>query len=96
VGGMCMQPAGMTIGMLPFLRHAGVCKRESSLDGRSAAAVKELGMTLGGELEQDRRSHTERDLRPACGGIVWPLDEGAACPLYVRTVDQGAVYRRRM
>jgi hypothetical protein len=21
---------------------------------------------------------------------VWPLDEGAACPLYVRTVDQGA------
>jgi hypothetical protein len=35
--------------------HAGVCKRERSLDGRSAAAVKELGMTLGGEPEDDRR-----------------------------------------
>jgi hypothetical protein len=22
--------------------------------------------------------------------MVWPLDEGAACPLHVRTVDQGA------
>jgi hypothetical protein len=35
-------------------------------------------------------THTERDLRPACGEMVWPLDEGAACPLHVRTVDQGA------
>jgi hypothetical protein len=36
-------------------RHAGVYKDERSLDGRSAAAVKELGMTLGGEPEEDRR-----------------------------------------
>jgi hypothetical protein len=52
-------------------------------------------MTLGGEPEEDRRSHTQRDLRPACGEMVWPLDEGAACPLYVRTVDQAAACRRR-
>jgi hypothetical protein len=44
--------------MLHFDRHAGVCKGErrlngSSLDGRSAAAVKELGMALGGEPEED-------------------------------------------
>jgi hypothetical protein len=30
----------------------GVCKRERSLNGRNAAAVKELGMTLGGEPEE--------------------------------------------
>jgi hypothetical protein len=36
-------------------RHAGICKRERGLDDRSAAAVKELGMTLGGEPEEDRR-----------------------------------------
>jgi hypothetical protein len=36
-------------------RHAGESKGERSLDGRSAAAVKELGMTLGGEPEKDRR-----------------------------------------
>jgi hypothetical protein len=47
-------------------------------------------MTLGGEPEQDRPRHTQRDLRPACGEMVWPLDEGAACLLCVRTVDQGA------
>jgi hypothetical protein len=35
-------------------RHAGVYKRERSLNGRSVAAVKELGMTLGGEPEEDR------------------------------------------
>jgi hypothetical protein len=57
VGGMCMQPAGVATKDHLSLsdRHAGVCKRERSLDGRSAAAVKELGMTLGGEPEQDRR-----------------------------------------
>jgi hypothetical protein len=55
VGGMCMQPAGgATLVKYVADRHAGVCKRESSLDGRSAAAVKELGMTLGGEPEEDR------------------------------------------
>jgi hypothetical protein len=32
-----------------------VCKGERSLDGRSAAAVKELGTTLGGEPEEDSR-----------------------------------------
>jgi hypothetical protein len=30
-------------------------KRQRSLNGRSAAAVKELGMALGGEPEEDRR-----------------------------------------
>jgi hypothetical protein len=36
--------------------YAGIiCKCESSLNGRSAAAVKELGMTLGGEPEEERR-----------------------------------------
>jgi hypothetical protein len=51
-----MQPAGGAIKLKNlFDRHAGVCKGERSLDGRSAAAVKELGMTLGGEPEADRR-----------------------------------------
>jgi hypothetical protein len=40
---------------IPTIRHAGVCKRERGLNGRSAAAVKELGMTLGGEPEEDGR-----------------------------------------
>jgi hypothetical protein len=81
--------------MLFIVRHAGVRKGERSLDGRSAAAVKELGMTLGGEPEGTALTHTQRDLRPACVEMVWPLDEGAACPLYVRTVDQGAAYGGR-
>jgi hypothetical protein len=38
-----------------FVCRAGVYKGERSPDGRSAAAVKELGMTLGGEPEEDRR-----------------------------------------
>jgi hypothetical protein len=51
-----MQPAGVaTRGDIFIDRHSGVCKRERSLDGTSAAAVKELGMTLGGEPEADRR-----------------------------------------
>jgi hypothetical protein len=36
-------------------RHAGVCKGERSLNGRRGAAVKELGMALGGAAEEDRR-----------------------------------------
>jgi hypothetical protein len=36
-------------------RHAGASQGERSLDGRRAAAVKELGMTLGGKPEEDRR-----------------------------------------
>jgi hypothetical protein len=53
---MCMQPAGVTtIDPLLIDRHAGVCKGERSLDDRSAAAVKELGMTLGGEPQEERR-----------------------------------------
>jgi hypothetical protein len=51
-----MQPAGVaTRGDIFIDRHAGICKRERSLHGRSAAAVKELGMTLGGEPEEERR-----------------------------------------
>jgi hypothetical protein len=50
----------LRVGLLSSIddhRHAGVCKGERRLDGRSAAvaAVKELGMTLGGEPEEDRR-----------------------------------------
>jgi hypothetical protein len=49
-----MQPAGVTTLVVPADRHAGIYKCERSLNDRSAATVKELGMTLGGEPEEDR------------------------------------------
>jgi hypothetical protein len=55
---MCMQPAGgATVEMSSATdRHADVCQCERSLNGRSAAVVvKQLGMTLGGEPEEERR-----------------------------------------
>jgi hypothetical protein len=46
---------GWLFKMLPFFRHAGVCRCERGLDGRIAAVVKALGMTVGGESAKDRR-----------------------------------------
>jgi hypothetical protein len=52
-----MQPAGVaTVLHCSSTAIQVYAKGERSLDGRSAAAaVKELGMTLGGEPEEDRR-----------------------------------------
>jgi hypothetical protein len=56
VGGMCMQPAGVSTHNADH-RPPYRCMqaRERTLNGRSAAAVKELGMTIGGEPQEERR-----------------------------------------